>query len=116
MGLLADALRMADERHKEEVAKENRVRTYNDIAFILWYSVLYEDVLAYKNEQMDQQQQNFRIYDFGNVAFRYGPVVALKRREDIERFEKQAKALLADKGFGRTSVKVHGDSVVVSWI
>lgn len=102
-----------EERRKAEEAEKNRFLIYNDIAFLLWYEILYNDILKYKREAMDTQQMPFRLYDWGNKAMRFGPVAALTSAEDIEKFEKRAKAVLKDKGFGNFKVKVYPDSVVV---
>ena len=109
-----EARQKADaERRKAEEIEKNRLRIYNDIAFLLWYVILYDDILKYKREAMETQQMPFRIYDWGNNAMRFGPVAALTSTEDIEKFEKRARAVLKDKHFGNLKVKVYPDAVLV---
>ena len=103
-----------EKKQKEEQLNNNRVKIYNDIACLLWYQLLYDDILKHKREQMDIQQNPFRIYDFGHKSMRFGGVSALTSSEDLEKVEKRAKALLKDKGYGNFKVKVYPDAIVLS--
>ena len=102
------------EKQKAEQAQQAKVRKYNDIAFVLWYQVLYDEILKHKREQMDVQQTPFRVYEWGDKAMRFGGVAALTSIEDIEKFEKRARALLKDKGFGNFRVKAYPDALILS--
>lgn len=102
------------EKRKEELANADRIRTYNDIAILLWYKVLYDDVLSYKRKKMDEQQEPFRIFQWGNYNYIYGKVKALVSQTDTDKFIKTAEAELRDRGYGDFSVKVYPDAIVVT--
>lgn len=101
--------RMLDKQGKDEL-----IRNYKDIAIILWYDVLYDDILAYKKEKMETQNEPFLIYQWGNNNLIYGPVKALTSREDKEKFERVATAELKDRGYKNLKVKAYPDSIIVS--
>ena len=110
-----DNKQKAEQAQQEAMrAQQKAMRRYNDIAFILWYQVLYDEVLKHKREQMEVQQTPFRVYDWGDKAMRFGPVAALTSAEDIEKFERRAKAVLKDRGFGSFKVKAYPDSIMIS--
>ena len=110
MGIWTDL----EEKQKADEVLQRRTRIYNDIAYILWYQVAYDDILKHKKEQMEVQQEPFRIYDFGERAMRFGPISALTGAEDTDKFEKRARALLKDRGFGVFKVKAYPDAIIVS--
>lgn len=113
MGLFNDFINHLEAKQKLEESNQYRIRVYNDIANLLWFTILYDDILKHKREQMDTQQQAFKTYEFGNQSFKFGPVSALTSAEDIEKFEKRAKALLRDKGFGNFKVRAYPGGVIV---
>ena len=45
---------------------------------------------------------------------RFGPISALTGAEDTDKFEKRARALLKDRGFGVFKVKAYPDAIIVS--
>lgn len=117
MGFL-DFLEQREQRKKEESNRaeyeRNRWRVYNDVAVILWYEIARSDVLKHKAEHMDNQQEPFRVGIVGNRSLVYGPIKALTSSEDIERFEKTARAVLKDRGFGKFKVKAFPNAIVVT--
>lgn len=104
-----------ENKQKEERMNAQRIRIYNDIANVLWYAVLYDDVLHYKREQMDGQKTPFRKYVMGNTSLNYGPVVALTSQEDVNKFERVATAQLRHLGYGKVRVKAYPEEIVVTW-
>lgn len=109
MGLLD----LVEKKMQDRQSAEERLRNYNDIAVILWYHVLYDDVLSYKKAKMDSQNEPFRIYSWGNNHLIYGPVKALTSREEKEKFERVATAELRDRGYNNLKVKAYSDAVIV---
>lgn len=105
---------LLEKKYLSEQMQETRIRIYNDIACILWYFILYDDILKHKREQMDSQQQAFRTYTWGNRTMMFGAVAALNSAEDITKFEKRAAAVLKDKGYGKFTVKAYPDAIVLS--
>lgn len=95
--------------------QERRNRLYFDVACLLWYKVLYEDVLAYKSKKMLEQLEPFLLWQMGDRFMRFGVVKALTKQEDITKFEKVAQAELRDLGFGKLKVRAYPDGIVVSY-
>ena len=103
-----------EEKQKAQNAQEQRVRVYNDIAILLWYVVAYDDVLSYKRVKMKEQQEPFRVFQWGDHNLLYGPIKALTSDEDKAKFIKVAQAELRDRGYGAMKVSVYPDAVIVS--
>ena len=107
-------LRYFEEKQRAQELQEQRVRVYNDISCILWYKVAYDDVLAYKRKKMYEQQEPFRIYNWGERNLIYGPIKALTSIEDQEKFVKVAEAELRDHGYSGMQVAVYPDAIIVT--
>lgn len=103
-----------EEKQKAQNAQEQRVRVYNDIACLLWYKVAYDDVLSYKKAKLEEQQEPFRVFQWGDHNLIYGPIKALTSAEDREKFIKVAQAELRDRGYGSMKVSVYPDAIIVS--
>lgn len=103
-----------EEKQKAQELQEQRVRVYNDIAILLWYVVAYDDVLSYKKAKMEEQQEPFRIFQWGNHSLIFGPIKALTSADDKEKFIKVAQAELRDRGYGAMKVSVYPDAIIVS--
>ena len=103
-----------EEKQKAQNAQEQRVRMYNDIAILLWYTVAYDDVLSYKRSKLEEQQEPFRIFQWGNHSLIFGPIKALTRDDDKAKFCKVAQAELRDRGYGALKVSVYADAIIVS--
>lgn len=101
-------------KKEAELANEKRVRVYNDIAVLLWYKILYDDVLAYKKQKMEEQQEPFCIYRWGDNNLIFGRVKALVSQADTDKFIKTAEAELRDRGYGDLAVKVYPDAIIVT--
>lgn len=101
-------------KQRAQNEKEQRLRNYNDIAILLWYKVAYDDVLAYKRKKMYEQQEPFRIYNWGERNLIYGPIKALTSAEDRETFVKTAEAELLDHGYFGMQVAVYPDAIIVT--
>lgn len=98
----------------EKQAADYRLRMYNDIAVLLWFRVAYDDVLSYKKEKMNDQNEPFRIYQWGDRNLIYGPIKALTSDEDKRKFVNTAQAELRDRGYKGMKVSVHPDCIIVS--
>lgn len=107
-------LKYLEEKQKAQELQEQRVRVYNDIAILLWYKVAYDDVLSYKKAKMEEQQEPFSLYRWGNNNLIFGPIKALTRDEDKNKFIKVAQAELRDRGYGGRKVSVYPDAIIVS--
>lgn len=103
-----------ENKRKNEQVQQNLVRIYNDIAILLWYKVLYDDILIHKRDKMDNQNEAFRIFQWGNRNMIFGPVKALTLEEDKKKFIKTAQAELRDCGYGNLKVSVYPDSIIIS--
>ena len=103
-----------EEKQRAKNLQEQRVRVYNDIACLLWYKVAYDDVLSYKAAKMDEQQEPFRIFQWGDKNLIFGPIKALVSAKDKEQFCKVAQAELRDRGYGKLKVSVYPDAIIVS--
>lgn len=97
----------------QEERREARMRLYNDVAFLLWYKVAYDDVLVHKRLKMEDQREPFMIYQWGEKNLIFGPIKALTTNEDKEKFMKTAQAELRDWGM-KCKVRVYPDRIVVS--
>lgn len=111
MGRILDYL---EQKHQEEIKQAERVRFYNDVACVLWFDILYNNILSYKKEKMDDQREPFRIYQWGNHHLIFGTVKALNADADIKRFIKVAEAELRDKNYGNFKVQVFRDAIIVT--
>lgn len=99
----------ANEKHWQET------KEYNDIAYLLWCKVAYNDVLKYKRPKMDEQKELFPIYRWGNKTMMFGPIKALTSAEDREKFIQTAQAELRDEGYASAKVAVYPTGVVVEF-
>ena len=104
--------KIAEIRARE--AYELRCRNYNDIGYILWYEVAIGNVLKYKADKVQMQQEPFFVYKWGQNVLMYGPIKGLTRADDKENFIKTAQAELRDCGYSSLKVKVYPDAVIVS--
>ena len=100
---------------KSTELQKNRERIYWDIACILWYNVLSDDVLSFKKDKMVQNEQ-FAIFQFGNKFLRFGPCKELNSKECIDAFESKAKKELRDRGYKVKSVRAYLDGIVVELV
>lgn len=101
------------EKNERERMEEQRKRVYFDIGHILWFLVLYDNVLSHKRTKMEEQNAPFMINCWGDMFLEYGPCKALTSREDIEKFERVAEAELRDRGFLGLKVKAYNNCILV---
>lgn len=90
-------------------------RKYYDIGRVLWYDVAYGNVLKYKREKMDVQNEPFFNYTIGNKTFTYGPIMALTLEEDRKIFAREAEAEIRDLFKVKCKVTAYNDCVVVEF-
>ena len=63
---------------------------------------------------MDEQQEPFRAFQWGNNNYMYGKVKALVSQTDTDKFIKTAEAELRDRGYGDFTVRVYPDAIIVT--
>ena len=113
MTYLEKRQQLKEAEHAQSVRRESRYDNYNEIAFILWYDVLVNQL----NIDIDKLNEGlpFRIFDFGTTTIRYNAVVALDSNDVIVKFQNLARITLCRKGYNVIRVSVHKDCILVKF-